>query len=410
MQRIIKFIITLAMALSLAILPAFADSSADIWPIFYTTDNGGPDNGYAAFYDQNASAWQQRLIDNDLTDSQWSPQRNAIGWDTAGKWNVTFVGDAGTDLQLWESPDDAWLDDAGAWAMTDNDVSLIFLNVDSEVRQNMIFSVVYDNTILAFFIDLAAGVPAWTALNADSVASGVNQFSVVLDRNLMGTMHIAYADGAGNVDYAGAFYSSTWADKSNAIVSAAYPQVIVDNEQRVWIFATFFNNFLGSHSFDSPADATWLIDVPIIYAANALSAAHHSTWRVIDDTAHCVLVDFDDLAPNSTFLIYLRRTPNGWTAPTTLLTVDSDGGGDNDSIVYPQICNATDGSLFVSYILEGDVGLGGDLQGFYLDAEDYDNYTTVGAGGWILHTNIDGSGDAILEAVMPDYIPISGKI
>ena len=59
----------------------FTNDDCHVWPIFYGTDNGGPDNGIIVFWDQNGAAWRApRTVDTDLLNAQWTPQRNAIGW------------------------------------------------------------------------------------------------------------------------------------------------------------------------------------------------------------------------------------------------------------------------------------------------------------------------------------------
>jgi hypothetical protein len=100
---------------SLITAPAYGytNDNRDTWPCFFGTDNGGPDNGYMVFYDQGAAAFDApRLIANDLLNAQWTPQRNAIGWQTSGTWGVAFIEDTSNDLEYWESPDTDWQDEA----------------------------------------------------------------------------------------------------------------------------------------------------------------------------------------------------------------------------------------------------------------------------------------------------------
>lgn len=60
----------------------------------------------------------------------------------------------------------------------------------------------------------------------------------------------------------------------------------------------------------------------------------------------------------------------------------------------------------------------GDLQGFYLDADDYHDYETVAPGGgtgpwtgnWVQYTDIDDSAVDVKAAIMPDYCPIQGDM
>jgi len=390
--------------------PVAADGGMDVWPIFYGTDNSLKDNGYVVFYDQMTSAWQTpRLVATDLLPLQWTPQRNGIGWKTDGTWNVTFIEDS-NDLEIWESADADWQDDAGAWARLDDDASETWRGVDVESRQNWVWAEVFEATggisISDWYIDLAAGVPAWTVTaHARVVDNG--HYSLVLDRNLYGSRHLTYIV-IGNTAYSS--FSDVASIGATVNVTGEYPQIIVDGEQRLWVFHTHDNELHASASFDQPLDTFWT-GLPI-YTATDLTDDYHATWPKLDDTIHVVLVDFNTEEINSTYLIYLRRTPNGWTAPVTLLTVDSTFEGDLDSIDYPQICVDPLGNIFVSYILNDNwsEGAGGDLQGFYLDAVDNDNYTVVGAGGWGQHLNIDQSATDVLWAIMPDSIPIAADM
>lgn len=381
--------------------PAYAQDEKDVWPIFYGTDNGGPDNGIIVFYDQLAAAWQApRTVDTDLLDGQWTPQRNAVGWGAGGVWNVSFIEDTGDDLELWESPDAGWQDDAGAWAMLDGDASQTWGAVDAESRQGHVWLEVYEIAtpiIQDWYIDLAAGVPALTSYGP-AVATDNNRYSMVLDRNLYGSRNTAYI--ATNINY---ISFGDIAGVIDIIISDGdHPQIIVDGEQRLWCFYTYGNELYTATSFDQPFDTMW--GAATLYTATGLDDDYHATWLKLDDTIHVVLVDYNEGEENQTHLIYLRRTPNGWTAPVTLLTVNSMEGANNLS--WPQICCDQFGNLFISYlhhIFENPV----DLQGFYLDKSDYTDYATVGVGGWIQHLNIDQSATEVVWAIMPDSAPIT---
>ena len=119
---------------------------------------------------------------------------------------------------------------------------------------------------------------------------------------------------------------------------------------------------------------------------------------------------------DDTHLIYIRRTPNGWETATTLITVDTTPFGDDDILTWPQICVDELGNIFVSYILGEDAAMSpyGDLQGFYLDADDYHDYETTASpggtgpwvGNWAQYTDIDGDVVDVKAAIMPDYCPV----
>lgn len=387
----------------------YTGDNCDVWPIFWGTDNGGPDNGYVTFYDQGTGAWDAGKVvgTGDLLNAQWTPQRNGIGWDTAGKWNVSFIEDTSNDLELWESAGTGWDDGAGAWAMTDDDATQNWIAVDVETRQNYVWACCYAGGIIhPFYIDLNAGAPNWTAVTTtfDTTLDNGN-FSIVLDKNNQGyitlvgeiitAVHYAYvhpSPPAVNIIY------------NTTTHSGAYPQVLESFATN--IFYTYSNVLRYiPHTLYWPN-----IVYENVYTATVLTDDYHATWLKIDDTIHVVLVDYS-VASNATYLIYLRRTPNGWTAPVTLRTVDSNPGGASDTMTWPQICVDTLGNIFVSYIyMDNQFAATGDLCGYYLDAVDYSTYTVIGAGGWIAHTNIDQSATAVVWAIMPDSIPIAADM
>lgn len=390
--------------------PVFAQPTKDVFPIFFGTDNGGPDFGYMSFYDQGAAAWQApRLIANDLLNAQWTPQRNAVAWCTNGRWHVTFIEDTSNDLEIWESPDTGWQDDAGAWTLTDDDASDTWLAVDVETRQNYVWAHVSRGIATAghWYIDLSAGAPNWaTATTAINMDTSDGHYSVVLDQRLRGGLHTVFHPVAGSVDYAYGAYNG---GQAVVEVTADYPQVVADKLNRTWVFYTNGNALFCEDSGDIYAPI-FLLESALIHTATALTDDYHAAWLKYDDTIHVVLVDHDNVNPNATYLIYLRRTPNGWSAPVTLRTVDGSMGGARDELHWPQICVDTLGNMFISYIYVDFDGVQGDLCGYYLDKDDYNNYTVVGAGGWIAHANIDQSATVVVWAIMPDSVPIEMRM
>ena len=86
----------------------------DVLPCLFWTRSVEPvaDNAYVVFYDQDTNSFQTpRLIAADMAAGQWTPQRNGIGWDTDGKYNLSFVEVTTADLEIWISPDDKYQDD-----------------------------------------------------------------------------------------------------------------------------------------------------------------------------------------------------------------------------------------------------------------------------------------------------------
>jgi len=340
-----------------------------------------------------------------------SEQRNSVGWRTNGRGSVIFIEDTSNDLEIWESPDTDWQDEAGVWTLTDDETGNNYDSVDVEPRQHYIWAIAKiaaaGNQLVTLYIDLAAGVPAWAGLTTPVWTVDNIHFSLVLDKNLLGVCHIAYV-ASGNIEYRYSLPTDIYG--TNIIVNAGdYPQIICDGEQRLWCFYTGSNNLWAETAFDEPPHTTtWMPDgAAQIYTGTGLVSSYHATWLAMDDTIHVILVDTDVLNPNNTRLRYLRRTSNGWDAAVTLLTVDGQVVGDNDGIAWPQICVDRIGNIFVSYILEDVQGTGGDLRGFYLDAGVYSNPVV---GNWSAHTNIDGSADTIIWAIMPDYIPVTAEI
>jgi len=389
--------------------PAFAypGDNYDTWPCFFGTDNGGPDNGYMVFYDQGATAFDApRLIANDLLDGQWTPQRQGIGWQTSGTWGVAFVEDTSNDLEYWESPDADWQDEAGAWGLTDDDATEDWEAVDAESRQNYVWLVPYEDTIPNimihdYYIDLAAGAPAITARAGAYVVDNL-RYSMVLDQNLLGLRQLVVVS-VGGIGYRG--FGDIAITGATVTIAGEHPQIITDGEQRLWVFATNGNALIEHTSFNQPLDTVW--DAYTIHSATILANNYHVTWLKFDDTIHVVLVDKDIINPNATTLLYMRRTPNGWDAPVTLLTVDSRPAGGNDDIAWPQITVDPYGAIFIYYIFEDVQGAGGDLRGFYLDAGVY---ATPVVGNWTNHTNIDASGTNVIWCVAPDSIIIGGDM
>jgi hypothetical protein len=392
----------------------YVNDAKDVWPALYGVDNGGPDNGYFICYDQNASAWQApRLIAADLLDSQWTPQRNSIGWqgsDAAsppgGIWNCSFIEDTSNDLEIWVSPDTGWQDDAGAWGLLDDDASQDWLAVDVETRQNYVWLGAYRAapTIDQLYVDLAAGVPAITGIS-NIQGNGGLQFSLCIEKSLIGYWDVVYNDGV-NIDTESITPGgSRWKVPVTIIASGEYPQLIIDNEERMWTFLTDTNVLRCFSQMNIPGEDFWDIETSSLYTATALSSDYHATWLKMDDTIHVALVDANVFG--NTLLVYLRRTPNGWVEQETLLTVDTLNT--DDLLTWPQITVDTLGNIFIYYIFADDwtVTAAGDLRGFYLDAANYSNPI---AASWTAHTNIDQSADLVEWVVAPDSIPISADM
>jgi len=402
----------------------YVGDACDVWPALFGTDNAGAtDNGYFICYDQNAAAWQApRLIATDLLKAQWTPQRNSIGWRAGtdvlagGKYNATFIEDTSNDLEIWESPDDGWQDDAGAWAMTDSEATATWIAVDVESRQNYMWALLDEgnNNYYPMYINLGAGAPAWTIGDALAPISGTIQFSIVLDSNLFGLTHWAYVDN-GDIKY-GMNTSTGYVGGSGTIqTSANYPQIIVDGEQRLWCFYTVGNVLFTKTYFDFPPDSSidWILDDDAgIYTATVLTSAYHATWLAMDDTIHVILIDYDGGFPNMTFdLIYIRRTPNGWSAAITIdswvLAVASGDATAQVERLYPQITVDTLGNISVMYI-EVIAGPIGDLRQWYLDASLYRVFDVPA--NWVQSTDIEGTEDDVLWVVAPDSIPIAADM
>lgn len=412
---IILLLVLVAMCgCSLVTAPAYAylGDNQDVWPAFFGTDNSLKDNGYFVTYDQGASAFDAPLlIAGDLLVLQQTPQRNAVCYETDGTYYVSFVEDT-NDLEIYECPTNNWDVGAGAWGVLDDDVSETWLAVDAETRQNYVWLGLYyeplaGNNIL-FEIDLAAGVPALTASTITPLfqPADSSRYSIVLDQSLVGCVH--YVNINSRLFHCPAAPDGIW-NTIDTLRTGDYPQIVTDGEQRLWIFFTTGNILGYTQASDDAQGTIWDTAGTTVFTANTLDDDYHATWLKMDDTIHVVLVDFN-LAANSTTLNYLRRTPNGWDAPVVLLTVDSDPLGDLDSLEFPQITVGSLGAIFIYYILNPDwsAGVGGDLQGFYLDAGVY---SAPVVGNWIQHTNIDADVDGrVLWVVAPDSIPISGDM
>lgn len=423
-DKVMRMVIVVALVImfatgcsgSVGIMPVFAQGSADVWPCFFGTTNGGADNGYMVFYDQAAAAWQTpRLIANDLLQGQWTPQRNGIGWSTAGTWNVSFIENTSNDLEIWESPDAAWQDDAGAWTMTDDDASENWLAVDVETRQNYIWSdAIVGTAPRTFFIDLAAGVPALTLLGIVPAADTTTSYSICLDQMLMGAIHfVGVDDSDGFVKYFNitpAVYAGALNWENDISGASTFPQIISGGYNELYAFYTGTNIlFMTPNKIGGPPGTIWtaLEDPEAVYTATALDDDYHATWLTYDDTIHVVLVDF--VPEGNTTLRYLRRTPNGWSAAIILLTVDSAVLGDHLTLDWPQITVDPYGSIFIYYLfVDLLAGPGGDLRGFHLDLTDYDDFATPAT--WTGHTNIDGAGTNVTWCVAKDSEPIESDI
>lgn len=424
MRHYITILLTLLVILgsgcSLVTAPAYAyaGDAQDTWPAFFGTANGGADNGYVVFWDQNAAAYQApRLIANDLLALQWTPQRQGIGWDTKGTWDVSFIENTTNNLQIFESPDDDWQDDAGAWAMLDDDNSEDWLALDAETRQDYVWiDAIVITTPRTFFIDLAAGVPALTLLGIVPAADTTDQFSICLDQMLIGAIHFI---GIDNSDAFAKYFNITPAvyvgalDWENTVAGGGetFPQIISGGYNELYAFYTAGNLLsMVPNKIGGPPGTAWnvLEDVESVYVpTGTLTQDYHATWLTFDDTIHVVLVDF--IPEGAPTLRYMRRIPNGWTATVTLLTVDSTILGDAETLNWPTITVDTLGNIMIYYIL-GDITGGGfgDLQSFYLDADLYSGWAVPG--NWVRTLNVDGAGDPVKWVVAPDSIVIASDM
>lgn len=384
------------------------------WPVFWGTDNGGPDNGYMTFYNQGASAFTARkLIANDLLNAQWTPQRQGIGWDTNGRWTVSFIADTGAappftnTLEIWGSQGTQWIDAGGAYLRLDGNNSGDWLAVDVETRQDYVWAMCRTTANYACYnIDLSGGVPAWVFNYTNALSGPTNNYSIVLDDNLCGSVHQAFIYNNG-LAYVEVVIDESTSSGIDIDPDNAHPQIIVDGEERLWIFVTENNGLFKWTRPSTPANGAWWGDSTAVHAANTLANDYHVTWYKATDDIHVVLVDYDDDILNNTHLIYLRRTPNGWSAPVTLLTVDSGPFGDEENMTFPQITCDPWGALMIYYIYE-DVVVPGDLQAFYLDSGFYADFDVPA--NWVRHTDIDGDTDSVLWCVAPDSIIISGDM
>lgn len=387
--------------------PAFgAGGNQDKFPIFYGTDaGGGADNGYMVFCNTATPAWKvPRLIANDLLDGQMSEQRSCIGNDGKGTWNETHI-DSGNDLNIYESPDDHWLDDAGAWTLVDDDAGADYTSCDVETRQNYMWikSTITGPFGFINYIDLSIGIPAITPGPYVNVLPFDNEhYSIVLDNYNWGVIHYVYQSAGGNYMYDVTGPVSAFAIYTGFAFTGDYPQILnVSNGAQLYISSTAGNILYGFHSDTTYPQSQ---DSEIIYIATALTSAYHATWRYVDDTIHVALVDYNNAAPDSTYLIYLRRTSNGWSAPITLLAVDSRMMFDNDNLIWPNITTDVFGNILISYIFESTTGAGGDLEAYYLPASLYDDFDNLA--NWTSFTDIDAGVTPVIWAIMEDYCPI----
>jgi len=385
------------------------DDAAYIYPVLFGTDNGGvSDNGYFAAYDQGIPGWTQRLIANDLLKSQWVPQRNSIGWDRHGKFGAALIEDVSGDLEYWESPDDGWQDAAGAWALTDDDASQNWTGCDINSKHGFIHGAAFAAPALrGFYLDLDAGAPnivPYLIRNANDA-----NFSCMIDRALLKWQSVVLRDDADQSLILSNCYNAGYQLNDINIV-ADYPLITCDQDNYIWLFYTSINS-LYYRSYPSVWDSATPLGEPVagtlslIYSANQLDKNYHATWLPMDNTIHLVLVDMS-VAPNATKLIYLRRTPNGWTSPITLLTIDSSPLGDKDWISWPQITVDPYGNIFIHYIFSDDwtISFAGDLRGLYLDSSLYYNYDAPG--NWSGHTNIDGGVGDVEWVAASGHVPI----
>jgi len=407
-MKVLPFILIFLFLLIPLSAYSYIGDACDVFPVFFGTDNAGPDNGIIVFRDQNAGAWQApRTIDTDLLDSQWLPQRNAVGWDSVGKWNVSFIEATGNDLEVWESADDGWQDDAGAWAMTDSDATYNYLACDVESRQDYVHGMAFNGiSVYGWYIELVTAnaiVPYLIRAATDY------QFSLVMNKQLLpwhtGVLRdnvdaSLVADNAYNLGYQ---YIDTG-------IAGEYPQVVTDASNFFWMFYTNTNT-LNCRTWTSTWDVGTTFSEPVgftaVYAANTLTANYHATWLAMDDTIHVVLVDWN-IGDTMTYLIYVRRTPNGWSAPVTLLTVDSNPIGGKDSLEWPQITVDAIGNIVIYYIRADDwtVTRAGDLRAFYLDSSLYSGFANPA--NWVSYTDVDQTENLVEWCVAPDYQPISG--
>ena len=389
----------------------FGDAK-DVWPALYGTANGAVDNGIFITYDQNTAAWSApNTVDTDLLPLQWTPQRNSIGWTTAGRYNASFIEATGNDLEIWErpvgAPGDGWQDDAGAWGLLDSDATYDFLETDVETRQNWVWSMSRSNvSYYVYAINLVAVGPTLTFVLINTLTDP-SYYSIVLDNNLYGVVHQAFVYDGG-LRYHGYIIDEATSTGEAIDADNTYPQIIVDGEERLWIFTTQNNTLLKWTKPATPISGTWGGNVTVVYTAVILTDDYHATWMAMDDTIHVVLVDEDSVNPNATHLVYMRRTANGWVEQEILLTVDSQVMGDDDHLAWPQITVDKLGNIFVYYIfLDTFIAAGGDLQGWYLDSAVYGNPI---AASWVQHVNIDQSADLVKWVVAPDSIPISADM
>ena len=387
----------------------YADDAKDIWPAFYGVRDGGVDEGWFVAYDQNATAWQApRMVDNNLLINQWVPQRNAVGWTTSGKYNVAFI-ESGNGLELWESPDDNWQDDAGAWTMTDDDTSQEWVAVDSDSYQNYTYLATLDTAnsdIYAGYVNLNVGTIDFMDYDMDgnldfAQDADDNHYSIVLPRTLFGLYNILFRE-AGNITHT--CLGSTFNETILAI--ADYPQIL-DNGDNLWSFFTAANELFLQTAIHDPENETW-VSSAAVYSATVLTSAYHASWMAADDTLWVAVVDHDPVNPNGTELRVTKRTSNNWQGSVLLLTVDSTLLGDNEGIISPTCTTDTKGNVFVYYILFDQAANGGDLQGWYLDSQLADAWDVPG--NWTNYVDLDDSEDLVLWVVAPDRIPTKCEI
>jgi hypothetical protein len=382
------------------------------WAGFYGKEYlEATDSGYFVAQDAVTKLFHNRLIATDLLKGQMLPQRDSNGYDADGKYNVTYA-DVDNDLNIYESPDTGWHDDAGAWALTDDDTTDTWVAVDVESRQGFIWAAVlkidimFNDILTPFYLDLTNVAPAWTVWNTN-IACDNAHYSIVLDDNLVGINHwvfmlsnIYYVNANPNITVTGGVEITTLGD---------YPKIIVDGEERFWVFHTDISNLICKTSFDDPNDPVFN-PVDLIYTGTSLTDYYDAVWLATDDTIHVVLVDFN--IAGDTYLIYLRRTPNGWSDPVILRTVDSTLT-DKDSMVWPNISVDPMRGIFIYYIFIDDYTTtiphaadpGGDLCGLELLPEDYhDDYDDPG--NWIPYNDIDNSEDQITWVLAIDDSPV----
>ena len=368
------------------------------WPVLIGTPPGGPpvsDSVDIIFWNTATSAFVRTNVITDALPFQWTPQRNGIGWRSSGKWGVGIIETTSFDLEYWENTETGWTA-AGAWGLTDDDASQNWEAVDVATRQNWVWAEVFEAggpSIRDWYIDLSAGVPAWTYAGHTRVVDDAH-YSVVLDQNLLGARHIAYI-AVGNITYGS--FSDTASTGVTVQAVGDYPQIIVDGEQRLWLFITYDNDLYVMTSFDQPFDTSW--NGGVIYSATTLTQDYMVAHNPVDDTIHVVLCDVN--MEGTSTLKYLRRTRNGWSAAITLKTLTSVDPTYHVP-TWPQITIDSFCNICIYYIDDDMVGVG-DLCQFLLPYNLYSGFATPA--NWTETTNVDDSADDILWCVAPPNMP-----